>query len=103
MTFEMRSWRDWSAGDRVVVRRRLAGEEASGHRWTDVIGVVLAVDDSGLTLRPDTPRDGQDAAPVRVAADDVVSAKRVPPRPARRVSAARPGPAAGGPSAPPRG
>jgi hypothetical protein len=30
-------------GARVVVRRRLAPDEAGGHLWTDVIGIVLAV------------------------------------------------------------
>lgn len=79
------AWRDWPAGTRVVVRRRLGAGEASGRaagkRWTDVIGVVLAADDAGVRLRTDAPRS--EPHEVFVAASDVVAAKRIPPRPAR--------------------
>jgi hypothetical protein len=52
-------WRTWNVGSRVVVRRRLPPGSADGHRFTDVIGHVLTVDDGGLTLRTDPPaRDG---------------------------------------------
>jgi hypothetical protein len=71
-------WRDWPAGARVVVRRRLAPDEAGGKRWTDVIGVVLDVDDAGIRLRTDAPR--KPAEEVWVAAVDVEAAKRIPPR-----------------------
>jgi hypothetical protein len=83
-------WRAWTVGTRVVVRRRLVDAErtagAADHLFTDVIGVVQSVDDDGVTLRPDPAR--RDARrggtePVRVAAADVVGAKRVPPRPER--------------------
>jgi len=80
----------WTVGDRVVVRRRLRGAEVGDHLWTDVIGVVLALDDAGVTLQPDPARPRPEGAPapptVRVEAADVVAAKRVPPRPVRRPS-----------------
>ncbi|WP_106266805.1 MULTISPECIES: hypothetical protein [Isoptericola] len=81
-------WRDWPAGTRAVVRRRLTPVEAgaSGQRWTDVVGVVVAADADGITLRrdparPDSPGAGEQ---VRVPAADVEAAKVLPPRPARR-------------------
>jgi hypothetical protein len=75
-------WRDWPAGARVVVRRRLGPAESGGKLWTDVIGVVLEVDDGGIRLRTDSPRSAPQE--VFVAADDVEAAKRIPPRPAPR-------------------
>ncbi|PJI94617.1 hypothetical protein [Luteimicrobium subarcticum] len=89
-------WRAWTVGDRVVVRRRLAHADGSGsdaagdaeHLYTDVLGVVTAVDDAGVTVRPDPPRaaTGRDhrADPVRIDAGDIALGKRVPPRPVRR-------------------
>jgi hypothetical protein len=69
-------------GARVVVRRRLGPDEAGGKRWTDVIGVVLAVGDDGIRLRTDAPRRPPEE--VWVAANDVEAAKRIPPRPPPR-------------------
>ncbi|WP_143762059.1 hypothetical protein [Isoptericola variabilis] len=64
------------------MRRRLSPQERSAdpehRRWTDVIAVVLAADDGGLRLRTDAPRS--EPREVVVAADDVVAAKRIPPR-----------------------
>jgi len=82
-------WRDLPVGARVVVRRRLAPDDdarsATGHHlWTDVIGVLTAVDDDGLAVRPDR---APGLPEVRVAAADVEAAKRVPPRPPRRGAA----------------
>lgn len=80
------TWRGWTVGTRVVVRRRrddlapgapvgtLHGGEPP---FTDVLGEVVAVDDDGLTVRT---RHGD----VHVPARDVVRAKVVPPAPPRR-------------------
>ncbi|QAY70323.1 hypothetical protein [Xylanimonas protaetiae] len=83
-------WRDLPVGARVVVRRRLSAAEAAeaavqgrGTVWTDVIAVVLEVDDDGLTLRTDAPRETTPRT-VRVAAGEIETAKRIPPRPQRR-------------------
>ncbi|GAB2456923.1 DUF6725 family protein [Xylanimonas ulmi] len=83
-------WRDLPAGARVVVRRRLDATEAARARaegrgavWTDIIGVVLAVDDEGLSLRTDAPRDPSPRE-VSVAAGEIEAVKRIGPRPARR-------------------
>jgi hypothetical protein len=92
------SWRDLPVGARVVVRRRLSAAEADGAAtegrgtvWTDVIAVVLDVDDDGLTLRTDAPRETTPRE-LRVAGSTIETAKRIPPRPQRR--AARAGTAA---------
>ncbi len=71
-------WRDWPVGARVVVRRRLAADEAAGKLWTDIIGIVLAVDHTGIRLRTDAPRKPPEE--IWVAADDVEAAKRIAPR-----------------------
>ncbi|PFG42489.1 hypothetical protein ATJ88_1151 [Isoptericola jiangsuensis] len=75
-------------GDRVVVRADLDPDEArrSGRRWTDVIGVVVAVDADGLTLRRDPARrtDPRADEEVRVPATSVVAVRRLGPRPQRR-------------------
>ncbi|MFV2144263.1 hypothetical protein [Isoptericola sp. G70] len=81
-------WRDWPAGTRAVVRRRLSPAEAgaSGQRWTDVVGVVVATDDDGITLRRDPARPDAPGAGERVLvrAADVEAARPLPPRPVRR-------------------
>ena len=71
-------------GARVVVRRRLAADEAqrTGKVWTDVIGVVLAVDDAWIRLRTDAPRG--EPRDVFVPGGDVAAAKRILPRPRPR-------------------
>ncbi|WP_425954745.1 hypothetical protein [Xylanimonas sp. McL0601] len=83
-------WRDLAAGARVVVRRRLDAAEAAaaqaegrGSVWTDVIGVVLSVDDAGLTLRTDAPRDPSPRE-IRVEGPTIEAAKQIPPRTVRR-------------------
>ncbi len=68
------AWRGWPVGARVVVRRVLR-EGGLG----DVLGDLLEVGDDGVLV---ATRRG----PVRVAAADVVLAKRVPPPPARRAA-----------------
>ena len=79
-------WRSWSPGTRVVVRRvrddlppgAAAGTLHGGEPpFTDVLGEVVTVDDTGLTVRT---RRGD----VRVPAAHVLRAKRVPPPPAPR-------------------
>jgi hypothetical protein len=72
------TWRAWTPGVRVVVRRVRDDSPAPGEPpYTDVLGDVLAVDDGGLTVRT---RRGD----VRVPASDVVLAKTVPPAPEPR-------------------
>lgn len=85
-----RDWRALSPGTRVVVRRRLppagpvVSDDGTAHRWTDLIGFVVAVSDTGLRLRTD-PAPGRGAPQdVDVAAGDIEAAKPVPPRPVRR-------------------
>ena len=88
-------WPSWPAGARVVVRRRLTEDEARatrddargepGKSVTDVIGIVLSVDpDVSITLRTDA---GGSHEPVEltIPAEQVVAAKRIPPRPPRRL------------------
>jgi hypothetical protein len=65
-------WRAWSAGTRVVVRRRLADGGLG-----DVLGDLLEVSDDGVVV---ATRRG----PVRVAGADIVLGKPVPPPPPRR-------------------
>ncbi|ACZ30000.1 hypothetical protein Xcel_0969 [Xylanimonas cellulosilytica DSM 15894] len=86
------AWRELPVGARVVVRRRLSEAEATqaaadgrGSVWTDVIAVVLDVDDDGLTLRTDAPRDPAPRT-VRVPGTEIETAKRIPPRPQRRTA-----------------
>jgi hypothetical protein len=83
-------WRGLAPGERVVVRRRLDAAEAAAARaagrgavWTDVIGVVLAVDDAGLLLRTDAA-SARAAHEVRVPGTAVEAVRRIPPRPPRR-------------------
>jgi hypothetical protein len=81
-------WRVWPEGARVVVRRRLSAEEAAatGKVWTDIIGVVIAVDDDGVRLRTDpgsAHASSQAPTEVEVRADQIEAAKRIPPRPQR--------------------
>lgn len=70
------SWRTWSVGLRVVVRRRLPPGEPQP--FTDVLGDLVAVDDAGVTVR--TRRAGD----VRVPGDEIALGKVVPPAPERR-------------------
>ncbi|ROS23078.1 hypothetical protein [Cellulomonas sp. PhB150] len=72
------TWRDLPVGSRVVVRRRRDDDPAPDEPpFTDVLGELLAVDDSGVLIRT---RRGE----VRVPAADIVLAKPVPPAPPRR-------------------
>ena len=75
------TWRTWSPGVRVVVRRRRDdlpdAPAADEPRHTDVLGEVLAVDDDGVLVRT---RRGD----VQVPAADIVLTKLVPPPPAPR-------------------
>jgi ribosomal protein S18 acetylase RimI-like enzyme len=64
-------------GHRVVVRR-FAGVGAVGRpQFTDVLGLLISIDDEQLTLRK------EDGAEIAIATSEVQAAKRVPPRPAR--------------------
>ena len=75
------TWRAWSPGVRVVVRRLRddlpESPTADEPRHTDVLGEVLAVDDDGVLVRT---RRGD----VQVPAADIVLTKLVPPPPAPR-------------------
>ena len=75
------TWRDWSPGVRVVVRRLRddlpVDPSPDEPRHTDVLGEVLAVDDAGVLVRT---RLGD----VLVPAEDIVLTKLVPPPPAPR-------------------
>ena len=65
-------------GQRMVVRHVIAGQGASGGpALTDVVGRVLAVGETHVTL------ERRDGTPVDVALADVVAAKVVPPTPVR--------------------
>lgn len=70
------SWRTWTVGRRVVVRRRLPPGEPQP--YTDVLGDLVAVDDGGVTVR--TRRAGD----VRVPGAEIALGKLVPPAPERR-------------------
>ncbi len=90
-----RAWTaGWTAGTRVVVRRRLP---AGG--WADVLGELLEVSPAGVTV---ATRRG----PVHVPAADIALGKPVPPPPARRAprppdaAPSTPGPSTPGPSTP---
>jgi hypothetical protein len=95
---EQPPWRSLPAGSRVVIRRRLSPTEAAeadaagqGSVWSDVIAVVLDVDDDGLTVRTDAPRETT-ARELRIDGTTIETAKRIPPRPQRRSSRQAPGP-----------
>lgn len=88
-------WSSWPAGARVVVRRRLTEAEARatrddasgepGKSVTDVIGIVLSVaPGESITLRTDAG-GSRESVEVTIPAADVVAAKRIPPRPPRRL------------------
>jgi hypothetical protein len=86
------TWRRLPEGARVVVRRRLDAAEAQDARtagrgavWTDVIGIVLAVDEAGIRVRTDAPRD--DPRELTIPGDAIEAAKQIPPRPTRRSTA----------------
>jgi N-acetylglutamate synthase len=59
-------------GHRVVLRRRL-----TGRTMTDLIGVLVSIDDDRVVVR------GEDGREHTVPVGDVVAGKRIPPRPAR--------------------
>ncbi|GGM26686.1 DUF6725 family protein [Promicromonospora citrea] len=90
-------WRALRPGTRVVVRTRLAPEGpvvsdgGTAHRWTDVIGFVTEVSDTGLRLRTDPAPGRGEPEEVAVAAADIETAKPVPPRPGRAGRAGRRG------------
>lgn len=71
---------DEDVGHRVVVRRVLRGETgpSGGPASADVLGDLQLLDERMLVVRR------ADGSTVQVARADVVSAKRVPPRPPRR-------------------
>ena len=71
-------WTTWTAGVRVVVRRRL-----DGGGYSDVLGDLLAAGPDGVVVRT---RRGDVAVP----ADEIALGKVVPPAPAPRVRGARP-------------
>jgi hypothetical protein len=69
-----RGWRGWTPGTRVMVRRRLP--EGSSHLFTDLLGVVVANDDEGVTLETR-------AGTVHVPGAEIAVGKPVPPPPTR--------------------
>lgn len=70
--------RDLRVGSRVVVRHRLdAPDPFSGATLTDVVGDLVAADESALVV---ATRHGD----VRVARPSVTAVKAIPPRPSRR-------------------
>ncbi|MBI9115189.1 putative acetyltransferase [Sanguibacter suaedae] len=69
-----RGWHRWAPGTRVMVRRRLP--EGSTHLFTDLLGVVVANDDDGVTLETR-------AGTVRVPGTEIAVGKPVPPPPTR--------------------
>ena len=88
-------WSTWPAGTRVVVRRLLTQDEAGatratsedgrGKTVTDVIGIVLSVAPGvSITLRTDAG-GSHESVEVTIPAPQVVAAKRIPPRPPRRL------------------
>lgn len=92
MSDDTAPWRRLEPGARVVVRRRLDDAEAAAARaagrgavWTDVIGVVLAVDDAGLLLRSDAAA-APESSEVRVVGATIEAVRRIPPRPPRRAA-----------------
>jgi ribosomal protein S18 acetylase RimI-like enzyme len=64
-------------GHRVVVRRYVGVGGTGRPRYSDLLGVLMAADAEGLTVR--TERGDEYV----IATDDVAAAKRVGPRPAR--------------------
>ena len=84
------AWRTLPVGARVVVRRRLTEEESAaatatgrGSVWSDLIALVQNVDDDGMLLLTDSPRQVE-AREVRVPGHLIETAKTIPPKPERR-------------------
>lgn len=69
-------WRDWQAGDRVVVRYRIEHADG-GPRHTDALGYVVAASAAGVTVRTRT-------GDVVIPAAAIALGKRVPPPPRPR-------------------
>ncbi|MFF2623077.1 hypothetical protein [Oerskovia jenensis] len=86
-------WASWPPGARVVVRRRLTPDEVRATQdgtgetrsVTDVIGIVLTVTPgTSITLRTDAG-GSHESVEVTIGAEQLVAAKRIPPRPPRRL------------------
>jgi len=89
------SWREFRPGDRVVVRRAIlpdgmvcpwAVEQqryALRIKYSDVIGIVTDISDDQLTLRRDAA-GYPDSDLVTINPATIVTAKKIPPRPAAR-------------------
>ncbi|MCL1898998.1 MAG: hypothetical protein FWG11_00495 [Promicromonosporaceae bacterium] len=75
------AWRGFAPGQRVVVRRRLV-DDGAGKLFSDVLALVISVDDDGLRLLTDAPRQVA-ATEVYVPASQIETAKPIPPRPVR--------------------
>ncbi len=71
----------WCVGVRVVVRRRIPGQEGptGGPAMTDLLGVMLEWGDTTITVQP------EDGPPVVIERSLIVSGKPVPPRPSVRL------------------
>lgn len=69
----MHAWTQWPVGERVVVRRRLPDG-----KFSDVLGELLATDDTGVRVRTKTGDE------VTVAAAEIAVGKVVPPARPRR-------------------
>lgn len=86
-------WQQWPVGARVVIRRRLTAAEAlatadsaeGAKTVTDIIGIVLSIrPEDSITLATDAG-GSRESVEVTVPVDQVVAAKRIPPRPPRRL------------------
>ena len=73
-------WQRLPVGARVVVRATLP--EGAPKRFTDVIGVVVAVEFWGLRVRRDAYGYDDDGGVINIASETIVAAKEIPSRPA---------------------
>jgi GNAT superfamily N-acetyltransferase len=64
-------------GHRVVIRREIGAGQGDRPRFTDLLGVLLHIDDERVVIRADG------GAEHSIARHDIRAGKRVPPRPAR--------------------
>ncbi|WP_435299557.1 putative acetyltransferase [Timonella sp. A28] len=68
-------WQAWEVGQRVMVRVNLPS--GSTHKYTDILGTIIAKDSHTLTLETR-------AGITQVQGDDIAIGKLIPPPPQRR-------------------